>query len=111
MPQTPGLSPVRVAAAEFLSLACDVHHCARRPASSKSASQMEGPVMRDLTQTARYRATSTTAPRQLAVWNRRLLIAAAALILWAASMLALYAMGPDARALMAGEGLLIQTDQ
>jgi hypothetical protein len=67
--------------------------------------------MRDLTQTARYSATSTSASRQISIWNRRLLIAAAALILWAASMLALQAMGPDARALMAGEGLLIQYDQ
>jgi hypothetical protein len=67
--------------------------------------------MRDLTEAARYSATSTSASRHIAVWNRRLLIAAAALILWAASMLALQAMGPDARALMAGEGLLIQADQ
>jgi hypothetical protein len=68
-------------------------------------------MMRDMTQTARYAATATKASRHIAVWNRRLLIASAALILWAASMLALQAMGPDARALMAGEGLLIQADQ
>ena len=67
--------------------------------------------MRDLTQPARYSATATKASRHIGVWNRRLLITAAALILWAASMLALQAMGPDARALMAGEGLLIQSDQ
>ena len=67
--------------------------------------------MRDLTQMARYSATATKVSRHIAVWNRRALIAAAALILWAASMLALQAMGPDARALMAGEGLLIQADQ
>jgi hypothetical protein len=67
--------------------------------------------MRDLTQGARYSATSTSASRHISVWNRRLLIAAVALILWAASMLALQAMGPDARGLMAGEGLLIQSDE
>ena len=67
--------------------------------------------MRDLTQTARYPATSTSTSRHIAIWNHRLLIAAAALIMCAASMLALQAMGPDARALMAGEGLLIQYDQ
>jgi hypothetical protein len=67
--------------------------------------------MRDLTLTARHSAIATNASRHIAVWNRQLLIAAAALVLWAASMLALQAMGPDARALMAGEGLLIQSDQ
>ena len=67
--------------------------------------------MRNLTQTTRYPAGSAAAARHIAVWNRRLLIAAATLILWAASMLALQAMGPDGRALMAGEGLLIQTEQ
>ena len=67
--------------------------------------------MRNLTQSVRYSARSTAASRHIADWNRRLLIAASALILWAASMLALQAMGPDGRALMAGEGLLIQTDQ
>ena len=67
--------------------------------------------MRDLTHTARYPATARNASRHIAVWNQRLLIAAAALIMCGASMLALQAMGPDARALMAGEGLLIQYDQ
>jgi hypothetical protein len=67
--------------------------------------------MRNLTQAARYSATSTRVSGHIAVWNRRLLIGAIALVLWGASMLALQAMGPDARALMAGEGLLIQTDQ
>ena len=62
--------------------------------------------MRDVIQTSRYSATATSAVRHISVWNRRLLIAAITLILWAASMLALQAMGPDARALMAGEGLL-----
>jgi hypothetical protein len=67
--------------------------------------------MRNLTQTTRYSAGSTTASRHVAVWNRRLLISAVALVLWTASMLALQAMGPEGRALMAGEGLLIQADR
>jgi hypothetical protein len=67
--------------------------------------------MRDLTSTAKHPATSASASRHNAAWNRRLLIAAVTLILWAASMLALQAMSPNARALMAGEGLLIKTDQ
>lgn len=67
--------------------------------------------MRDLTQTGRCPTTRTSVSTQIAVWNRRLLIGAVALILWAASMLAIHAMGPDARALMAGEGLLIQSSQ
>jgi hypothetical protein len=68
-------------------------------------------MMRDLGHAARYSAVSIRASRHISVWNRRLLIGAIALILWAASMLALQAMGPDARALMAGEGFLIQSDQ
>jgi hypothetical protein len=67
--------------------------------------------MRDITQRTQYSVPSSGASRQISVWNRRLMIAAVVTILWAASMLALQAMGPDARALMAGEGLLIQSDQ
>jgi hypothetical protein len=67
--------------------------------------------MRDLTQTALYSAAPKTVSRHISVWNRRLLIAAITMILWGASMLALQAMGPDARALMAGEGFLTQSDQ
>jgi hypothetical protein len=46
-------------------------------------------------------------PGRLAIWNRRLLMVAAVLILWAASILALNMAGPDAQALLAGEGMLI----
>jgi hypothetical protein len=67
--------------------------------------------MRHLATNARDGAAWKSITRQIPVWNRRLMISAIALILWAASMLALQAMGPDARALMAGEGLLIQSDQ
>jgi hypothetical protein len=41
------------------------------------------------------------------VWNGRLLIGSAVLLLWAASILALHAAGPTAQAMLAGEGLLI----
>lgn len=68
--------------------------------------------MRNLTTNAQYGATTKVVSRQVAVWNRRLMIGAVTFILWAASMLALQAMGPDGRALMAGEGtLLIQSNQ
>jgi hypothetical protein len=46
-------------------------------------------------------------PVRLATWNRRLLIVAAVLIAWGACVLALYAAGPEVRAMMAGEGTLI----
>jgi hypothetical protein len=46
-------------------------------------------------------------PGRLAIWNRRLLVAAAVLILWGASVLALQSAGPHARAMLAGEGMLI----
>jgi hypothetical protein len=52
-------------------------------------------------------ARSTAAPGRLAIWNPRLQIAATMLILWAASMLALQAAGPHARAMLASEGTLI----
>jgi len=55
----------------------------------------------------RYASTSAVTPRHLAVWNRRLLIGAAVMILWAASVLALHAAGPNAQAMLAGEGMLI----
>jgi hypothetical protein len=46
-------------------------------------------------------------PRRLAAWNRRLLIGATIFALWAASVLALRASGPNAQAMLAGEGMLI----
>lgn len=67
--------------------------------------------MRNLTTNAQYGAVSKGIARQAAVWNRRLMIGAITLILWMASMLALQAMGPEGRALMAGEGTLIQSGQ
>ena len=44
---------------------------------------------------------------RLAFWNRRLLVAASVLVLWGATVLALQAAGPNARAMIAGEGMLI----
>ena len=50
---------------------------------------------------------SESAPGRFAIWNRRLLTVATVVILWAASMLALEWAGPDAQALLTGEGMLI----
>ncbi len=49
----------------------------------------------------------TSAAKTISVWNQRLLTVAFVVILWAASMLALQVAGPDERALLAGEGMLI----
>ena len=51
--------------------------------------------------------SSIVVPGRLAIWNRRFLVAASVLILWCASVLALQAAGPNARAMIAGEGMLI----
>ena len=63
--------------------------------------------MRNITRGASTFSTNRPIPGRLAVWNRRFLIAAAVLILWAASFVALDKAGPEARALLAGEGMLI----
>jgi hypothetical protein len=44
---------------------------------------------------------------RFAIWTRRLLTVVIVLILWGASVLALEMAGPGARALVAGEGMLI----
>jgi hypothetical protein len=44
---------------------------------------------------------------RVSLWNRRLLIGSAVLLLWAASILALHEAGPNAQAMLAGEGMLI----
>ena len=44
---------------------------------------------------------------RLLVWNRRLMIAMMTCVLFGASMMALAAAGPQARAMAAGEGMLI----
>jgi hypothetical protein len=54
-----------------------------------------------------YFPASVSIAGRVSVWNRRLLIGAIVLVLWAASMLALQAAGPNARAMLAGEGMLI----
>jgi hypothetical protein len=65
--------------------------------------------MRTIARAVPYSSTATLAPARLAVWNRRLLTGAFVLIMWAASILALQLAGPEARALVAGEGMLITT--
>ena len=57
-----------------------------------------------------YDASSRILATRLSVWNRRLLVGAVTLILWAASMLALQAAGPEARAMMAAEGMMFAPD-
>ena len=51
------------------------------------------------------------APARVAVWSRRLLIAALVAVLWVGSMLALEMAGPHARAMLAGEGILINPEE
>jgi hypothetical protein len=63
--------------------------------------------MQNVAPNSPYFPTSASVAGRLSVWNRRLLIGAAVLILWAASMPALQAAGPNARAMLAGEGMLI----
>jgi len=65
--------------------------------------------MRNIARSVPYSPTVTLTPVRFAVWNRRLLIGALVLIMWAASILALQMAGPEARALVAGEGMLITT--
>ena len=63
--------------------------------------------MRIIARDASSSRISGYAPGRFAIWNRRLLTVATVLILWAASVLALQWAGPDAQALLAGEGMLI----
>jgi hypothetical protein len=44
---------------------------------------------------------------RVAIWNRRLLMLAVVVILWAATILALEMAGPEAQEMLAGEGMLI----
>jgi len=50
---------------------------------------------------------SPVVPGRVAIWNRRLMLTAIMFILWGASMLALQASGPDVRAMIASEGMLL----
>jgi hypothetical protein len=79
----------------------------RLKALSLSTTKNGEVVMLDILRDEPYVPASETMPRRSAVWNRRLLTAAIVLILWAASVLMLQIAGPDARALIAGEGMLI----
>ena len=49
-------------------------------------------------------------PGSLHVWTRRILMVALALVMWAATMLALRTAGPDAAAFLGGEGTMILLD-
>ena len=63
--------------------------------------------MPNVAQNTSYVAASVPVSGRAAVWNMRMLTGAAVLILWAASMLAIQAVSPNARAMLAGEGMLI----
>jgi hypothetical protein len=63
--------------------------------------------MRDVVRDVPYFPASSATPSRWAVWNRRLLILAAVVILWSASVLTLQMAGPEAQAFLAGEGMLI----
>ena len=67
--------------------------------------------MRNVAHDRPYLPASQSIPGRFAVWNRRLLTTAVVLILWASSMLALQMVGPDARAMVAGEGMLITSTE
>jgi hypothetical protein len=67
--------------------------------------------MRDVVHDEPYIPATEPMPRRLALWNRRLLIGATVFLLWGASVLALQAAGPNAQALLAGEGMLITEAQ
>jgi hypothetical protein len=54
-----------------------------------------------------YVPASEPTPQRSTVWSSRLLTVTIVLILWATSVLILQMAGPDARALLAGEGILI----
>jgi hypothetical protein len=47
----------------------------------------------------------------VAIWNRRLLIFATVVLLWGSSVLALQKAGPNAQAMLAGEGMLITSGE
>ncbi len=63
--------------------------------------------MQNATRDEPYVSVARSASGHLAVWNRRLLTIAIVFILWAASVLALHVAGPNAQAMLAGEGMLI----
>jgi hypothetical protein len=54
-----------------------------------------------------YVPASKPMPQRSTVWRSRLLTVVIVLILWATSVLILQMAGPDARAFLAGEGILI----
>ncbi len=63
--------------------------------------------MRRIAASARSTRSARAAPARLAAWNRRLQIAAAVFILWAATVLALHNAGAFQSALLVGEGMQV----
>jgi hypothetical protein len=64
-------------------------------------------VMLNVLRDEQYVPAFEPTPQRSAVWRSRLLTVAIVLILWATSVLILQLAGPDARAFLAGEGILI----
>jgi hypothetical protein len=69
--------------------------------------QDRGEIMQNVAPLRPYFPASVSIGGRVSVWNRRLLVGSIVFILWAASMLALHMAGPNARAMLAGEGMLI----
>jgi hypothetical protein len=63
--------------------------------------------MRQITGNASVLHESSDVNPHLAAWNRRLMVTAAVFIMGSATMLALQVAGPEARALIASEGMVV----
>ena len=50
---------------------------------------------------------ATPSPRRIGVWMQRISIAGALLLAMTASVISIHAAGPNAQAMLAGEGMLI----
>jgi hypothetical protein len=67
--------------------------------------------MRNIARAAPYYSAADSFTGRVAVWNRRLLIFAVVVLLWGSSVLALQKAGPNAQAMLAGEGMLITSSE
>jgi hypothetical protein len=79
----------------------------RRYDGASAPDKTEEMIMRNIAPNAPYFPISASTAGRAAVWNRRLLFGAVFFILWAASMLALQAAGPEVRAMIAAEGMVV----
>jgi hypothetical protein len=84
----------------LVTVALAMHRCGRPEHSGRE-------IMRNIAPNSPYFPASAPASGRVAVWNRRLLLGAVFFILWAASMLALQAVGPEVRSMIAAEGMVV----